>query len=48
MDCLCSNEPPSISQKLDETKCNSPCTGDSRQMCGGNDKIQIYNLRSKY
>lgn len=42
-ECWCGNQRPSSSVQVEEINCNSPCSGDSEQMCGGGWKIGIYS-----
>jgi len=47
INCLCSNHAPENSQKVDDANCDTTCVGDSSKTCGGEDRIQIYDLLSK-
>ncbi|KAJ6171213.1 hypothetical protein N7470_000280 [Penicillium chermesinum] len=40
--CLCANYLPDPSTKVDESKCNDPCTGWPEDMCGGIGYYSIY------
>ena len=40
--CLCGNELPPDSAKVDESKCDTPCNGYDIEKCGGNGYYQIY------
>jgi len=47
INCLCSNNAPDNDQKVDDANCDITCVGDSSKTCGGEDRIQIYDLLSK-
>lgn len=40
--CLCGNELPPESAKVDESKCNAPCDGYDIENCGGKGFYQVY------
>jgi len=40
--CKCGTILKDGSVKVDDTKCESPCTADADQYCGGNDEYQSY------
>ncbi|KAG8793431.1 hypothetical protein FRC17_008451, partial [Serendipita sp. 399] len=42
-ECFCDNVtyPPGQSEQMNE--CNKPCTGDGSRICGGSDRVLIYN-----
>jgi len=43
-ECLCGNQQPSKLSKINDTNsCNSPCSGDTKQFCGGVWKMGIYS-----
>ncbi|VVC39997.1 Hypothetical protein CINCED_3A002549 [Cinara cedri] len=42
-ECWCGNQKPSKLSKVEDTNCNSVCSGDSSQFCGGGWKIGIYS-----
>ncbi|XP_022166764.1 uncharacterized protein LOC111031217 [Myzus persicae] len=44
INCLCSNIAPENNQKVDDANCDTTCVGDSSKTCGGEDRIQIYDL----
>eukprot|EP00102_Acyrthosiphon_pisum_P012999 XP_008182377.1 PREDICTED: uncharacterized protein LOC100165182 [Acyrthosiphon pisum] len=44
INCLCSNHAPENNQKVDDANCDTTCVGDSSKTCGGEDRIQIYDL----
>lgn len=46
--CLCSNSALNNDQKVSNTNCDATCIGDSSKTCGGENRIQIYNLISLY
>lgn len=48
VNCLCGNRAPQDDQKVSESDCDAICVGDSSKTCGGEDRIQIYDLNSKY
>ncbi|KAF7714975.1 Uncharacterized protein PECH_005385 [Penicillium ucsense] len=41
-DCLCGNELPPASAKVDSSKCNTACAGWPQDMCGGSDYFSLY------
>ncbi|KAJ6126763.1 hypothetical protein N7523_002375 [Penicillium sp. IBT 18751x] len=41
-DCLCGNEFPATSDKVDSSKCNKPCDGWPEDMCGGSGFYSVY------
>ena len=43
--CSCGNAPPTIDPRPD-SECNTPCYGDSNQICGGFHRINIYSVSS--
>lgn len=47
INCFCSNHAPENNQKVDDNNCDTTCVGDSSKTCGGEDRIQIYDLISK-
>ena len=42
-ECFCGNNAPS-QNPIDDSECNSKCSGDSTQICGGSWKINIYSV----
>ncbi|XP_060850898.1 uncharacterized protein LOC132929522 [Rhopalosiphum padi] len=42
-ECWCGNQRPAKSSKVDDINCNTPCSGDSNQFCGGGWKMGIYS-----
>lgn len=46
INCYCGNRAPENDQKVFESDCDTPCAGDSAKTCGGEDRIQIYDLMS--
>ncbi|KAF4556293.1 Cell wall integrity and stress response component 1-like protein [Elsinoe fawcettii] len=40
--CLCGSQTPANSDKVDDSSCNSPCTGYGQHMCGGNGFYSVY------
>ena len=46
-ECFCANSLPSGAKKLDQSKCNMPCKGDSSQSCGGKAALSLYADLSK-
>jgi cell wall integrity and stress response component len=40
--CLCGNELPPASDKVDESKCSEPCDGYDQENCGGKGYFQLY------
>lgn len=47
INCFCGNQVPDWHQRLVDTDCDTPCIGDLSKTCGGEDRIQIYDLMSK-
>lgn len=47
MNCLCGNRAPEDDLKLSDSDCDILCDGDSSKTCGGEDRIQIYDIKSK-
>lgn len=47
-ECWCGNSIPSGAAKLDESKCNMACKGDSKQICGGPAALSLYGDKSKW
>ena len=45
--CFCVNKFPTI-DILPESDCNSPCTGDPTQKCGGSHKWNVYSQGFTY
>lgn len=45
--CLCSNLAPKNDNKVDDSDCDIACVGGSSSTCGGDERIQIYDLMSK-
>lgn len=43
--CFCGNELVG-SKKVESSDCNSPCVGDSSQMCGGSARLSVYKKSS--
>lgn len=41
-DCYCGDELPADSDKVDDSKCNSPCTGYGQTNCGGDGVFGVY------
>lgn len=46
--CHCGNQGPQSDQKVIDTDCNTECIGDRSALCGGEDRIQIYDLMSNW
>lgn len=44
VNCYCGNRAPESEQKVLESECDTPCVADSSKTCGGEDRIQIYDL----
>ncbi|CAH1711664.1 unnamed protein product [Aphis gossypii] len=44
INCFCSNHAPENNQKVDDSNCDTTCVGDSSKTCGGEDRIQVYDL----
>ncbi|KAL4131837.1 hypothetical protein QTP88_009086 [Uroleucon formosanum] len=44
INCYCGNRAPENDQKVFKSDCDTPCVGDSSKTCGGEDRIQIYDL----
>jgi len=42
-ECWCGNQRPAKSAKVEDINCDSPCSGDSKQFCGGGWKMGIYS-----
>ncbi|XP_050420558.1 uncharacterized protein LOC126833331 [Adelges cooleyi] len=42
-ECWCGNQRPSKSSMVENSNCNVPCSGDSRQFCGGGWKTGVYS-----
>jgi len=42
MDCHCGDALTNGSTKAPDSDCNSPCVGDSTEICGGNSSLSIY------
>lgn len=47
INCFCGNRVPANDQKVDDNDCDKSCAGDSSITCGGDDRIQLYDLNSK-
>lgn len=47
INCLCGNRIPENNQKVADSDCDVTCVGNPSQTCGGEDRIQIYNIISK-
>lgn len=47
MNCICTDSAPTDDQKTDDSDCDTSCVGNSSETCGGEDRIQIYDLNSK-
>lgn len=47
VNCLCGNRAPEDDLKVGDNDCDTLCVGDTSKTCGGEDKIQIYNIKSK-
>ena len=43
-ECWCGNKAPSIVKQLDMEKCNTMCSGDKSQRCGGDMKANIIKV----
>ena len=41
--CICGNAPPTIDPRPD-SECDKPCHGDSNQICGGFNRINIFSV----
>ena len=46
-ECFCGNNPPS-QNSIPDSECNSKCSGDQTQICGGHWKISIYSYKTGY
>lgn len=46
INCFCGSQVPGIDQKVVDTDCDTECLGDPNKTCGGEDRIQIYDLMS--
>ena len=44
--CFCGNKAPS--RIVDAKHCNTPCKGNSQQICGGSWKLYIYHLFGEF
>ncbi|XP_065220734.1 uncharacterized protein LOC135845823 [Planococcus citri] len=42
-ECYCSHKFPSIYAKTKESECNTPCSGNSSEFCGGKLKLSVYD-----
>jgi len=42
-ECWCGNQRPAKSSKVEDVNCDVPCSGDSKQFCGGGWKMGIYS-----
>jgi len=42
-ECWCGNQKPSKSSKVEDINCDSPCSGNTNQFCGGGWKMGIYS-----
>jgi len=42
-ECRCGNQKPLKFSKTDEKNCNSHCSGNNKQFCGGHWKMGIYS-----
>ena len=42
-ECFCGNNPPS-QNSIPDSECDSKCSGDKTQICGGHWKINIYSV----
>ncbi|KAF2219902.1 hypothetical protein BDZ85DRAFT_275989 [Elsinoe ampelina] len=40
--CLCGSQTPNNNDKVDDSSCNSPCTGYGQHMCGGSGFYSVY------
>lgn len=43
-ECFCGNQPPNDSKfpKVDDKQCNTKCTGDANQFCGGGWRMGVF------
>ena len=44
MECFCGNECPPASNMTNQNECDKSCSGNPDQMCGGNWRLDVYNL----
>lgn len=42
-ECQCGNQQPSKLSKVNNTSCNSTCSGNNKLTCGGKWKMEIYS-----
>lgn len=45
--CLCGNRAPDNVHKVNNTECTKLCVGPWGDICGGEDRIHMYKLKSK-
>jgi len=45
--CFCANTLAKGSSKLDDSKCNMPCEGDSSETCGGSLALSVYSSKAR-
>ncbi|OAA73501.1 Carbohydrate-binding WSC [Cordyceps fumosorosea ARSEF 2679] len=43
-ECWCAQSIAGIAQRLDDTECNFPCSGNETQACGGQLKLNVYRM----
>ena len=43
-ECWCGNKAPSLAAKLEMTKCNRMCSGNSSLRCGGADNVNAWKV----
>ncbi|KAJ1025960.1 hypothetical protein NDA16_002585 [Ustilago loliicola] len=41
-ECYASAQPPPLSKKADDVRCDHPCNGDSTQICGGSSYMSVF------
>jgi len=47
-ECWCGNEINSPGAPISQSSCNQACTGDSTEVCGGPDALQLYKFTGTY
>jgi hypothetical protein len=45
-ECWCAQYISSVSPKVPDSSCNLPCEGNSSQICGGDLKLTVYQVKS--
>ena len=42
-ECFCSNDPPPVETLVDDSECDSKCSGDQDQICGAQWRMNVYS-----